>query len=149
MLAVVEVLKEYRSFLLGTRITIFTDRKNLLSNATVNNRVFRWKQKTQEFSQIIQYVKGEDNLEVDALSRLTMDAESHEKMLNHPPMDPNDPLMNKNPLDLKYIHEYQVKDSELQKALQTDNKFILKSIQEIPLIHLQEKESEDPKIVIP
>ena len=45
MLAVVEVLKGYRNFLLGARITIFTDHKNLLSNATVNNRVFRWKQK--------------------------------------------------------------------------------------------------------
>ena len=41
MLAIVEVLKEYRNFLLGANITIFTDHKKLLSNATVNNRVFR------------------------------------------------------------------------------------------------------------
>ena len=58
MLAIVEVLKEYRNFLLGARITILTDHKNLLSNATVNNRVFRWKQKIKEFSYIIQNVKG-------------------------------------------------------------------------------------------
>ena len=45
MLAIVEVLKEYRNFLLGANITIFTDHKKLLSNATVDNRVFRWKQK--------------------------------------------------------------------------------------------------------
>ena len=68
MLAVVEVLKEYCNFLLGARITIFTDHENLLSNATVNNRVFRWKQKIQEFNPIIQYVKGQDNADADALS---------------------------------------------------------------------------------
>ena len=42
MLAIVEVLKEYRNFLLGANITIFTDHKNLLFNSTVSNRVFRW-----------------------------------------------------------------------------------------------------------
>ena len=45
MLAIVEVLKEYCNFLLGSNKIIYTDHKNLLSNATVNNRVFRWKQK--------------------------------------------------------------------------------------------------------
>ena len=97
MLAIVKVLKEYHNFLLGTRIAIFTDHKNLLSNTTVNNSVFRWKQKIEEFSPILQYVKGRDNVETDVLIRLPMDAEAHEVMLNHPPMDPSDPLLNKNP----------------------------------------------------
>ena len=149
MLVIIKVLKEYRNFLLGARITIFTDHKNLLSNATVNNRVFRWKQKIQEFSPILQYVKVQDNVEADVLSRLPMDTEAHEVVLNHPPMDPNDPLLNKNPLDLKYIHECQAKDSELQKAFKLDDQFILKSIQEVPLIHFKDNESEYPKIVTP
>ena len=42
MLAIVEVLKEYRIFLLGAPITVFTDHKNLLSQSSDNNRVFRW-----------------------------------------------------------------------------------------------------------
>ena len=43
MLAIVEVLKEYRNFQLGAEITIFTDHKNLLSQASDNSRGFRWK----------------------------------------------------------------------------------------------------------
>ena len=53
MLAIVEVLKEYKNFLLGANISIYTDHKNLLSNSTVNDRVFRWKQKIQEFGPIL------------------------------------------------------------------------------------------------
>ena len=40
MLAIVEVLKEYRNFLLGVDIIIYTDHKNLLSNSSSNDRVF-------------------------------------------------------------------------------------------------------------
>ena len=69
MLAIVEVLKEYKNFLLGANISIYTDHKNLLSNSTVNDRVFRWKQKIQEFGPILNYMKGHKNIEADALSR--------------------------------------------------------------------------------
>ena len=117
MLAIVEVLKEYRNFLLGANITIFTDHKNLLSNATVSNIVFRWKQQIQEYGPTIKYIKGQINIEADALSRLPMDPESSKIMLNHPPMDPHNPLLNKNPLDLEFIQQYQRNDHELQKAL--------------------------------
>ena len=78
-----------------------------------------------------------------------MDKQAHETMLNHHHMDPNDPMLNENPLDLKYIQECQSKDLELQKALKSDPKFILMAIQEVPLIHIKDNESEYPKIVIP
>ena len=101
MLAIVEVLKEYRIFLLGADITIYTDHKNLLATSTVNDRVFRWKQKIQEYNPIIKYIKGHKNQEADALSRLPMltTTEGMETMLNHPPMDPYNPILNANPLE--------------------------------------------------
>ena len=83
MLAIVEVLREFCNFLLYSNITIYTDHKNLLSNTTVSNRVFRWKQKIQEFTPNIQYIKGHNNVETDALSRLPMDLKATEVMLNH------------------------------------------------------------------
>ena len=110
MLAIVEGLKEYHNFLLGANITIFTDHKNLLSNTTVSNRVFRWKQKIQEFGPNIQYIKGQFNIEADALSWLPTDTTSSEIMLNHPPVNPNNPFLNKNPLDLEFIKLHQAKD---------------------------------------
>ena len=67
-------------------------------------------------------MKGQDNVEANVLSRLPMDQQSHEIMLNHPPMDLRNPLLNKNPLDLKYIQEFQVKDTTLQRALKEDKK---------------------------
>ena len=53
-----------------------------------------------------------------------MDLKAIEAMLNHPPMSPQNPLLNKNPLDLQYIQFWQEKDDELQKANQEDNNFI-------------------------
>ena len=72
MLAIVKVLKEYRNFLLGANITIYTDHKNLLANNSDNNSVFRWKQKIQEYGPTLIYVKGKDNIAANALSRLPM-----------------------------------------------------------------------------
>ena len=73
MLAIVEVFKEYRNFLLGAQITIYTDHNNLPSNATVNDRVFRWKNKIQEFGPVIIYIKGQKKkIDADAFSRLPM-----------------------------------------------------------------------------
>ena len=52
------------------------------------------------------YVKGHKNVETNALSRLPMDLKATEVMLNHPPMDPQNPLLNKNPLDLQYLQSW-------------------------------------------
>ena len=41
ILAIVEVLREYRNFLLEAKITVFTDHKNFLANTSANDRVFR------------------------------------------------------------------------------------------------------------
>ena len=43
ILAIILTLKEYLNFILGVRITIHTDHKNLMSDNTTNDRVFRWK----------------------------------------------------------------------------------------------------------
>ncbi len=50
MLAIVTVLKEYKNFLYGDDIVIHTDHKNLLSDTSANDHVFRWKHKIDEFS---------------------------------------------------------------------------------------------------
>lgn len=113
MLAIVEVLKEYKNFLLGANITIYTDHKNLLSNSTVNDRVFRWKQTIQEFGPILKYIKGHKNTEANKLSRLSDDNSPIEVMLNHPPIDPYNPLLNKNPMYLTFIHHHQNHDQTL------------------------------------
>ncbi len=122
MLAIVEVLKEYRNFLLGAQITLHTDHKNLLANTTVNDRVLRWKT-----SPNLLYVKGQKNTEADALSRLPMMESGMECMLNHPPLDPYNPLLNKYPLDLELITQYQQKDTALLQAVKEDKHFFFQN----------------------
>ena len=70
------------------------------------------KKKIDEYGAKLIYVKGHSNVEVDALSRLShMEEDSGiEVMLNHPPMDPQNPLLNKYPLNLNLIHKYQQLD---------------------------------------
>ena len=128
ILAIVQVLKEYKNFLLGAQITIYTNHKNLLANSSTNNRVFRWKQKIEEYTPTLHYVKGHTNIEADALSRLpSMNPnQAIEVMLNHPPVDPVDPsnpILDSYPLDLKLINKYQQSDQPLMKAVQEDKRF--------------------------
>ena len=78
-----------------------------------------------------------------------MDPESSEIMLNHPPMDPHNPLLNKNPLDLEFIQQYQKNDQELQKALKEDETFQVHQVGNVDLIHYHNNRMEIPKIVIP
>ena len=127
ILAIVEVLKEYRNFLLGATINIFTDHTNLLFNSSTKDCVFRWKQKIEEYAPTIPYVKGHINVETDALRRLPKIETNQgiEAMLNHPQIDPFNPLMNQYPLDLTLINKYQQLDPALLKAEKEDSRFHL------------------------
>ena len=118
----------------------------MLSNSTINDRVFRWKQKIQEFGPILNYIKGHKNIEADALSQLPITQENIEVMLNPPPLDPYNPLLNKNPLDLSFIQHFQQQDQPLLKALQEDNHFSKIPRGSIDLIHFQMQESTPPKL---
>ncbi|KAG2789769.1 hypothetical protein PC129_g8802 [Phytophthora cactorum] len=64
------VLREYRTMLLGHEVHIHTDHLNL-NYATYNNvHMLRWRLEIEEFGPELHYVKGENNVVADALSRL-------------------------------------------------------------------------------
>ena len=67
-----------------------------------------------------------------------------ESMLNHPPFDPSNPLLN-NPLDLGFIKEYQEKDHALLKALKEDQYFSRTSIRNVSLIQYKYGPSHETK----
>ena len=70
LLSVVEVLKEFRSILLGQQIYVHTDHENLTYKKFNSDRVMRWRLYIEEYSPDLQYIKGENNVMADALSRL-------------------------------------------------------------------------------
>ena len=65
-----ETLKEFHNILLGHQITVYTDHKNITYKFFNTERVMRWRLILKEFGPELKYIKGENNVVADALSRL-------------------------------------------------------------------------------
>ena len=67
----------------GQRLKVFTDHKNLVRDALgmTSDRVYRWRLILEEYGPEIVYIKGEDNIVADAISRLEYDPEINVKKL--------------------------------------------------------------------
>jgi RNase H-like domain found in reverse transcriptase len=72
LLSIVETLKEFRNILLGQRIQIHTNHKNLTCKNFNTKRVMRWRLLLEEYGPELIYIKGENNIVADALSRLEL-----------------------------------------------------------------------------
>jgi hypothetical protein len=70
LLAIVEILKEFRRMLWGQTIKVCTDHKNLTQDALglTSDRVYRWRLLLEEFAPEIVYIKGIHNTVADAIS---------------------------------------------------------------------------------
>lgn len=73
LLAIIETLKEFRNLLLGQRIVVYTDHKNLTYKVFNTERVMRWRLIAEEYGAELNYVKGSHNVVADTLSRLELE----------------------------------------------------------------------------
>ena len=79
-LVVVFALEKFRSYIIGSPVTIFTDHatlKYLLSKQDTKPRLTRWILLCQEFNLTIKDKKGVENVVADHLSRLVPESISH------------------------------------------------------------------------
>jgi hypothetical protein len=72
LLSIIECLETFHNLLFGQRLVVWTDHKNLVTEATISQsqRVQHWRPILEEYGPDIRYIKGEENCAADALSRL-------------------------------------------------------------------------------
>eukprot|EP00978_Attheya_sp_CCMP212_P010836 scaffold26338_cov49-Attheya_sp.AAC.5 len=76
-LFIVECLQEFHSMLYGTRITIYTDYKNMTHQLGkfTTQRVLRWHLFLEQYKCTFTYIPGPDNVIADAFSRVSCSSE--------------------------------------------------------------------------
>jgi transposase InsO family protein len=113
LLAIAKTLKYFRHMLLGNKIIVKTDHKNLIHpNSThTSDRVLHQRLLIEEYGADLEYVKGENNIVADTLSRLP----SEELFVFQPNADAVFPL------DLEAIANMQRTDQEFQAVLLKDS----------------------------
>ncbi len=82
LLAIVEILKEFKEMMWGQNIKVYTDHKNLTRDALglTSDRIYRWRLLLEEYAPQIIYIKWIHNTVADAISRLDYDPQLNRPM---------------------------------------------------------------------
>ena len=71
LLSMVEILKKFRTILLGERLKIYTDHKILTCKKINTDRVLQWRLILEKYGPDMEYIPGKKNIATDTLSQLT------------------------------------------------------------------------------
>ena len=159
LLAIVLTLSEFRTTLLGARLTVFTDHKNLTYTTLNSSRVLRWRLFLEEYGATYVYIEGKANVLADAFSRLPrMDpptegkgavskkAQTVDETSLFWSVADDDTLLDcfvnlpaattcHNPHDMRLLQQRQFEDLQLMdKRQQQPNEFPIKFVQGIPVV---------------
>jgi predicted aspartyl protease len=117
LLSIVETLKEFRNILLGHRIIVHTDHKNLTCKNFNTERVMRWRLLLEEYGPELHYIKGEHNIVADALSRMDMVKEPVTESL---PLEEAASLFAGDEQELEFPQDFPLSYAEIQEKQKRD-----------------------------
>ena len=75
-------------------------------------------------SKYIIHIKRQENVETDMFSCLPSNTGDMDAILNHPPLYPHKPFLNKSLWDLTFIHHHKNKNEAFLKGRKENNQFI-------------------------
>ena len=138
LLSIVETLKEYKNILLGQKIDVYTDHQNLTYKKFNVERVMRWRLIIEEFNPNLIYIKGQNNLVADALSRLKLINNLNKLDKEETSIKPeqnaeyfgfrqDDLPQSASPITLRTIISHQQKDKNLMNLLKTSKDYCIKN----------------------
>ncbi|KAG0442136.1 Transposon Tf2-9 polyprotein [Dictyocoela muelleri] len=71
-LGILKSMEFFKPYIIGSKITVLTDNKNLLYNSDLSKRVQRWKLLLEEFNYELKRIEGRKNIIADSISRIVM-----------------------------------------------------------------------------
>ncbi|KAG0437933.1 Retrovirus-related Pol polyprotein from transposon 17.6 [Dictyocoela muelleri] len=69
MLAIMKAFEKFKYLIYNTKVTVFTDNKNIVPHGNLTKRMNRWKLMLQEYDYEIRNIEGKRNKVADLLSR--------------------------------------------------------------------------------
>jgi transposase InsO family protein len=123
LLSIVETLKEFRNILLGQKLIVHTDHKNIVYGNLSNDRIARWRLLLEEYGPTYVHVKGTDNVVADALSRMDADFDAPIPSVDNPIEMANAFSKEKDesfPMSPKLIAKHLKSDKTLAKRATSD-----------------------------
>jgi hypothetical protein len=117
LLAIVEMLREYKCILLGHLITIYMDHKNLTFSNFTTDHVTHWRLIVEEYGPKIVYLPDKRNIIADALSRLTKLEDPHDESTFLEEIFALDEQTNVFPIAFKIISKAQLTNKKFQQCI--------------------------------
>ena len=113
--------------MLGQKIVVHTDHKNLPCKHFNTERVMRWRLILEEYNPDLQYIKGENNIVADALSRLPMlDLDPSPMKMEQFAFEDEDLPPDAFPLNYKTLMTHQQQDETLLQKAKANKQYALK-----------------------
>ena len=113
LLSIVMTLREFRSMLLGARITIYTDHDNILKIGDLSQRRLRWISYVDEYGPTLQHIEGAKNIIADQFSRMPLCSDRESPSVGKKSATPDDNAditVDSDPLDNHHVWIDDIKE---------------------------------------